>query len=103
MERLRHLHCYHKQLVSSQAGGYPPRERLRAHKGVIIKTVGDAFLVDFPSVINAVQCAQQVHVQLRAHNAEKESTEQIHVRIGIHLNRTTRHSSTPMATREITG
>src|SRR2546425_11638583 len=56
-----------------------------AHKGAVIKTVGDAFLVDFPSVVNAVQCAQQVQTQLRTHNAGKESTEQIHVRIGIHL------------------
>jgi adenylate cyclase len=55
------------------------------HHGVVIKTVGDAFLVDFPSVVNAVQCAQQIQAQFRAHNAEKESTEQIHVRIGIHL------------------
>jgi TolB-like protein/class 3 adenylate cyclase/Flp pilus assembly protein TadD len=56
-----------------------------AHKGAVIKTVGDAFLVDFPSVVNAVQCAQQVQAQLRAYNIEKEGTEQIHVRIGIHL------------------
>ena len=55
------------------------------HKGTVIKTVGDAFLVDFPSVVNAVQCAQQVQAHFRTHNAEKESAEQIHVRIGIHL------------------
>src|SRR5262249_14993912 len=40
---------------------------------------------DFPSVVNAVQCAQRVQEQIRAHNAEKGKTEQIHVRIGIHL------------------
>ena len=55
------------------------------HKGIVIKTVGDAFLVDFPSVVNAVQCAQQVHAQLRAHNVGQDNAEQIHVRIGIHL------------------
>ena len=51
----------------------------------VIKTMGDAFVVDFPSVVNAVQCAQQVQAQFRTHNAEKEKDEQIHVRIGIHL------------------
>jgi class 3 adenylate cyclase/TolB-like protein len=56
-----------------------------AYHGTVIKTVGDAFLVDFPSVVSAVQCAQAIHAQLRTHNAEKEQTEQIHVRIGIHL------------------
>ena len=55
------------------------------HHGHVIKTIGDAFLVEFPSVVQAVHCAQQVHAQLRAHNAEKEKAEQIHVRIGIHL------------------
>jgi adenylate cyclase len=56
-----------------------------AHHGHVIKTIGDAFLVDFPSVVNAVQCAQAIQAQLRAHNAEKNKAEQIHVRIGIHL------------------
>jgi adenylate cyclase len=54
------------------------------HHGMVIKTVGDAFLVDFPSVVHAVQCAQQIQTQFRAHNAGKEAAEQIHVRIGVH-------------------
>src|SRR6266849_7288477 len=54
------------------------------HHGQVIKTIGDAFLVDFPSVVHAVQCAQQVQAQFKAHNAEKEAVEQIHVRIGLH-------------------
>src|SRR5215203_6140368 len=55
------------------------------HHGTVIKTVGDAFLVDFPSVVHAVQSAQQIQAQLRTRNAEHEKAEQIHVRIGIHL------------------
>jgi class 3 adenylate cyclase len=42
------------------------------HHGVVIKTVGDAFLVDFPSVVHAVQCAQDVQASLRGHNAGQE-------------------------------
>jgi adenylate cyclase len=60
------------------------QQAVTEHHGVVIKTVGDAFLVDFPSVVHAVQCAQQIHAQLQAHNTEKEKAEQIHVRIGIH-------------------
>ena len=56
-----------------------------AHHGHVIKTIGDAFLVDFPSVVHAVQGAQSIQAQLRAYNAEHEKAEQIHVRIGIHL------------------
>ncbi|HEV8715447.1 MAG TPA: adenylate/guanylate cyclase domain-containing protein [Candidatus Binatia bacterium] len=55
------------------------------HHGAVIKTVGDAFLLDFPSVMHAVQCAQQIQAQFQAHNTEKTKDEQIHVRIGIHL------------------
>ncbi len=55
------------------------------HHGHVIKTFGDAFLVDFPSVVHAVQCAQHIQTQFRTHNAEQEKTEQIHVRIGLHL------------------
>ena len=55
------------------------------HHGSVIKTVGDAFLVDFPSVVNAVQCAQYVQKRFHVHNTGKEASEQIHIRIGIHL------------------
>src|SRR5262245_45431490 len=60
------------------------QQAVAEHHGQVIKTTGDGFLVDFPSVVHAVQCAQQVQTQFRAYNAEKDTTEQIHVRIGIH-------------------
>src|SRR5713226_2842568 len=55
------------------------QQAVTEHHGTVIKTVGDAFLVDFPSVVNAVQCAQTIQAQLRAYNAEQEQAEQIHV------------------------
>jgi TolB-like protein len=61
------------------------QQAVTEHHSTVIKTVGDAFLIDFPSVVHAVQCAQQIQNQLRAHNTEKEQNEQIHIRIGIHL------------------
>jgi adenylate cyclase len=61
------------------------QQAVTEHHGQVIKTVGDAFLVDFPSVVLAVQCAQQVQARFRTDNAEKAPTDQIHVRIGIHL------------------
>jgi class 3 adenylate cyclase len=73
--RMLRLLAVHNQVIE---------QAVAEHHGHIIKTVGDAFLVDFPSVVNAVQCAQRIQAQFRAHNAEKQKDEQIHVRIGIH-------------------
>src|SRR5262249_40680419 len=60
------------------------RHAVAEHRGTVIKTIGDAFLVDFPSVVHAVQCAQHIQAHLHVYNADKEPTEQIHVRIGVH-------------------
>jgi adenylate cyclase len=74
--RMLRLLDVHNQLI---------QQAVTTHHGHVIKTIGDAFLVDFPSVVHAVQCAQAIQAQFRMHNAEKEKGEQIHVRIGIHL------------------
>ena len=86
--RMLRLLNVHNQLIS---------QMVTVHHGYVIKTIGDAFLVDFPSVVHAVQCAQQVHAQLRAYNAEKEKAEQIHVRIGIHLGTSCRKTAMCLA------
>ena len=74
--RTLHLLEVHNRLV---------HQAVDDHHGQVIKTIGDAFLVDFPSVVHAVQCAQQIHAQFRTRNAGKGQSEEIHVRIGIHL------------------
>jgi adenylate cyclase len=74
--RMLRLLEVHNQLI---------QQAVSEHHGTVIKTIGDAFLVDFPSVVHAVQCARQIQAQFRAHNADKASAEQIHIRIGIHL------------------
>ncbi len=74
--RMLRLLAVHNQVVE---------QAIAAHHGHVIKTFGDAFLVDFPSVVHAVQCAQRVQAQFCAHNAEQDKADQIHIRIGIHL------------------
>src|SRR5262245_45373608 len=55
------------------------RQAVTEHQGHVIKTMGDAFVVDFPSVVNAVQCAQHVQGQFRAYNRDKDTPDQTHL------------------------
>jgi adenylate cyclase len=61
------------------------RQAVAAHHGHVIKSTGDGFLVEFPSVVHAVQGAQDMQAHFHAYNIEKERAEQLHIRIGIHL------------------
>lgn len=55
------------------------------HRGVEIKTIGDAFLVKFESALDAVRCAIEVQSALREYNASHPRERRIQIRIGIHL------------------
>lgn len=53
------------------------------HGGREIKTMGDAFLVDFKSALAAVQCAVEIQKVHHMYN-EREPEKKLHVRVGIH-------------------
>jgi class 3 adenylate cyclase/TolB-like protein/Tfp pilus assembly protein PilF len=57
---------------------------LAAHLGREIKTVGDAFLVEFDSALDAVRCAIKIQSDIAGRNAAV-NTEPISIRVGIHL------------------
>jgi adenylate cyclase len=55
------------------------------HRGREVKTMGDAFLVEFSSALEAVRCAVEAQETLRGGNARRPEERKIVVRIGIHL------------------
>ncbi len=55
------------------------------HGGRIFKLMGDGVLVEFPSVVNAVQCAVDVQKAMVAANAGLPSAKQVVLRIGVNL------------------
>ncbi len=55
------------------------------HAGKEIKTIGDAFLVEFASVLEAVRCAFEMQQSLHERNAMSPTDKKVLLRIGIHL------------------
>src|ERR1041385_1665092 len=61
------------------------REVLARFHGIEIKTIGDAFLLQFRSALEAVQCALEVQRTFAKRNHDVPSERRIELRIGIHL------------------
>jgi adenylate cyclase len=55
------------------------------HSGREVKTIGDAFLVEFTSVLDAVRCACDIQRATREFNISVPNDKWIHLRVGIHL------------------
>jgi adenylate cyclase len=55
------------------------------HRGRIIKTTGDGLLVEFQSVVDAVQCATEIQTRMARRNADVSPARAIQFRIGINL------------------
>jgi len=66
----------HRKIVRPIVARYNGRE---------IKTMGDAFLIEFESALKATQCAVDVQKSLDGHNQQSAPERRIHLRIGIHL------------------
>ena len=61
------------------------RPILRRHEGTEIKTMGDAFLVEFPNALDAVRCAYDIQRASREYNISQTDDRRIRLRIGLHL------------------
>src|SRR3989442_11516284 len=61
------------------------REIFPRFNGTEIKTIGDAFLVEFQSALEAAQCALEIQRTLAKRNHDVSSDHRIELRIGIHV------------------
>src|SRR5947207_6662805 len=61
------------------------REIFPRFHGTEIKTIGDAFLVEFHSALEAAQCAIEIQRTLAKRNHDVAADRRIEVRIGIHI------------------
>lgn len=53
--------------------------------GRIVKTMGDGLLLEFPSVVEATQCAVEIQEGMAARNVDVPVAEQLVLRIGVNL------------------
>ena len=58
---------------------------ITARQGRVVKLTGDGILVEFPSVVNAVECAIIIQRAMRVRNVEVPEDRRIEFRMGINL------------------
>ncbi|MCW5731424.1 MAG: alpha/beta fold hydrolase, partial [Alphaproteobacteria bacterium] len=56
-----------------------------SHRGRIVKTTGDGLLLEFPSVVDAMECVVSVQRAMAAREAGRPEAERIRYRVGVHL------------------
>ncbi len=96
--RLTTLMCadvegYSRLMGADEAGTLATLRRCRdamgalieRHDGRIINTWGDAVIAEFPSVVEAVQCAVETQQELSGLNGGLPEAQRMNFRIGIHL------------------
>jgi adenylate cyclase len=73
---LTSLKCHRAELIDPT---------IAEHQGRIVKLTGDGMLIEFPSVVNAVECATEIQREMPVRNATVAEDRRIEFRIGINL------------------
>ena len=73
---LARLKVLHKELV---------RPKIAERKGRIVKLMGDGLLAEFPSVVEAVQCAVNIQKSMAESEPDLPEDQRIRLRIGVNL------------------
>jgi len=59
--------------------------KISVHNGRIVKLTGDGLLAEFPSVVEAVQCAVDIQEEMLGGDADLPDEQRIKLRIGVNL------------------
>ncbi|HUP00225.1 MAG TPA: adenylate/guanylate cyclase domain-containing protein [Gemmatimonadota bacterium] len=70
-------------LKRARAGILDPE--IARHHGRIVKTTGDGFLVEFPSVVDALRCAVEIQQRTSESGAAVPQDRRLQLRIGVNL------------------
>ncbi len=73
---LRRLNAHRSELIDL---------KIAEHGGRIVKTMGDGLLLEFPSVVNAIQCSLEVQQGMAERNEGTDDDRRIIFRIGVNL------------------
>jgi len=73
---LTSLKCHRSELIDPT---------IAEHQGRIVKLTGDGMLIEFPSVVSAVECATEIQRDMPVRNASVAEDRRIEFRIGINL------------------
>jgi adenylate cyclase len=87
------VHGYSRLMEADEPGTLATLQRYRTamaslierHDGRIVNTWGDAVIAEFPSVVEAVQCAIEIQQELSAQDPHLPEAQRMRFRIGINL------------------
>lgn len=61
------------------------RDSAASHNGTVIKSIGDAVMIEFASAVDAVSCAINIQERTAALPSESPEIEPLQVRVGVHI------------------
>lgn len=85
---------YSRLMEADEAGTLDRLKEIRAtvinpavdkYAGRTVKLMGDGALLEFPTVVGALQCAVEIQRKLGGRNARMAEKQQLQIRIGIHV------------------
>nr|WP_041757089.1 adenylate/guanylate cyclase domain-containing protein [Bradyrhizobium sp. ORS 278] len=87
------VHGYSRLMGADEAGTLETLRRYRAaiarlverHEGRVVNTWGDAVIAEFPSVVEAVQCAVEIQQEISSQPSTAPDAQRMQFRIGVNL------------------